>query len=145
MKPIRQILEQARTIAVVGLSPKPERASHEVAAYLQAHGYRILPVNPAYAGQQILGEQVYASLREAADALGAGGVKVDVVDCFRKSEDIAPIAREAIAIRAGCLWMQLGIENQAAADMAAAAGLDVVMNHCMKIEHSAMAAAAEKP
>jgi predicted CoA-binding protein len=145
MKPIRQILEQARTIAVVGLSPKPERASHEVAAYLQAHGYRILPVNPACAGQQILGEQVYASLREAADALGAGGIKIDVVDCFRKSEDIAPIAREAIAIRAGCLWMQLGIENQAAADMAAAAGLDVVMNHCMKIEHSAMAAAAEKP
>ncbi|MDB5935706.1 MAG: CoA-binding protein [Massilia sp.] len=145
MKPIRQILEHAHTIAVVGLSPKPERASLGVATYLQAHGYRIVPVNPAYAGQQILGEQVYASLPEAADALGASSVRIDVVDCFRKSEDIGPIARDAIAIRAGCLWMQLGIENQAAADMAAAAGLDVVMNHCMKIEHAAMTADTERP
>lgn len=142
MKPIRQILEQARTIAVVGLSPKPERASNEVAAYLQEHGYRIVPVNPACAGQQILGEQVYASLPEAAAALGA--VKIDVVDCFRKSEDILPIARDAVAIGAGCLWMQLGIENQEAADLAAAAGLDVVMNHCMKVEHASMASAVEK-
>lgn len=138
MKPLRQILEQAHTIAVVGLSSKPDRASFEVAGYLQAHGYRIVPVNPAYAGQQILGETVYASLPEAAAALGA--VKIDVVDCFRKSEDMLPIARDAIAIGAGCLWMQLGIENQEAADLATAAGLDVVMNHCMKIEHSAMAA-----
>ena len=144
MKTIRQILEHAHTIAVVGLSPKPERASHEVAEYLQAHGYRIVPVNPSYVGQQILGEKVYASLLEAADELGAGGIRIDVVDCFRKSEDIAPIARDAIAIRAGCLWMQLGIENQAAADMAVAAGLDVVMNHCMKLEHAAMAGATEE-
>ncbi len=143
MKPIRQILEQARTIAVVGLSSKPDRASFEVASYLQEHGYRIVPVNPAYAGQQILGEQVYASLPEAAEALGTA--KIDVVDCFRKSEDIVPIARDAIAIGAGCLWMQLGIENQEAADLAAAAGLDVVMNHCMKIEHAAMTSGAEKP
>lgn len=142
MKPIRQILEEARTIAVVGLSPKPERASHEVAAHLQAHGYRIVPVNPSCAGQQILGEQVYASLSEAAAAVG---VRIDVVDCFRKSEEIGPIAVDAIAIGASCLWMQLGIENQAAADVAAAAGLDVVMNHCMKIEHAAMAASAVQP
>jgi predicted CoA-binding protein len=145
MKPIRQILEDAHTIAVVGLSSKPERPSHEVAAYLQAHGYRIVPVNPSWAGEQILGEPVYANLRDAAAALGAGGLRIDIVDCFRKSEDIAPIARDAIAIRASCLWMQLGIENQAAADMAAAAGLDVVMNHCMKIERSAMDAATERP
>ncbi|HEU4374338.1 MAG TPA: CoA-binding protein [Telluria sp.] len=138
MKTIRQILQDARTIAVVGLSRKPERASLGVATYLQAQGYRIVPVNPTYAGQQILGEKVYASLREAAEALAADGVRIDVVDCFRKSDDILPVARDAVAIRAGCLWLQLGIENQAAADLASAAGLDVVMNHCMKIEHAKM-------
>jgi predicted CoA-binding protein len=135
MKTIPQILQDAKTIAVVGLSDKPERASNEVAAYLQQAGYRIVPVNPAIAGQQVLGETAYASLKEAADALRADGIAIDVVDCFRKSEDIPDIARDAIAVRAGALWMQLGIENQAAADMASAAGLDVVMNHCMKIEH----------
>lgn len=135
MKPIRQILQDARTIAVVGLSGKPERASLGVATYLQAQGYRIVPVNPAYVDQQILGETVFPDLHAAADALAADGIHIDVVDCFRKSEDILPIARDAIAVRAGCLWMQLGIENQAAADLASAAGLDVVMNHCMKIEH----------
>jgi predicted CoA-binding protein len=145
MKTIPQILKDARTIAVVGLSTKPGRASLSVATYLQAHGYRIVPVNPSYAGQDILGEKVYPNLRDAADALAADGIRIDVVDCFRKSEDIPPIARDAIAIRAGCLWMQLGIENPAAADLAAAAGLDVVMNHCMKIEHAKMANAAEQP
>ena len=142
MKTIRQILQDARTIAVVGLSRKPERASLGVATYLQAQGYRIVPVNPSYAGEEILGEKVFASLREAADALAADGVRIDVVDCFRKSEDILPVTRDAVAIRAGCLWMQLGIENQAAADLASAAGLDVVMNHCMKIEHVKMKEAA---
>jgi predicted CoA-binding protein len=145
MKTIRQILEDARTIAVVGLSPTPERASHGVAAFLQGHGYRIVPVNPTCAGQQILGEPVYANLRDAATALGAEGLRIDVVDCFRKSEEIPEIARDAIAIRASCLWMQLGIENQAAADMASAAGLDVVMNRCMKIERKALDAATEQP
>lgn len=137
MRTIAQILQEARTIAVVGLSDKPDRPSHEVAQYLQAHGYRILPVNPSYAGQTILGEKVFATLQEAARALGPG--RIDIVDCFRKSEDIGPIARDAVAVRAGCLWMQLGIENQAAADLARAAGLDVVMNHCLKIEHRALA------
>jgi predicted CoA-binding protein len=142
MKTIDRILQDARTVAVVGLSPKPERASIGVATYLQQQGYRIIPVNPMYAGEQILGETVYASLGEASDALSADGIGIDVVDCFRKSEDIAPIAQEAIAVRAGCLWMQLGVDNQAAADMASAAGLDVVMDHCMKIEHHRMSAAA---
>ena len=145
MKSIRQILEDSLTIAVVGLSPKPERASERVATYLKAQGYRIVPVNPNYAGQQILGEPVYATLRDAANALAADGIGIDVVDCFRKSEDILPIARDAIAVRAGCLWMQLGIENKAAADMASAAGLDVVMNHCMKIEHGKMLSLTERP
>jgi predicted CoA-binding protein len=145
MKSIRQILEDSVTIAVVGLSNKPERASFEVATYLKAHGYRIVPVNPSYVGQEILGEKVYPTLRDAAEALAADAIRIDIVDCFRKSEDIAPIAREAIAVRAGCLWMQLGVENQAAADMASAAGLDVVMNHCMKIEHASMLAARQRP
>ena len=138
MKTIPQILKDARTVAIVGLSPKPERASIGVATYLQQQGYRIVPVNPVYAGQQILGETVHATLQEAADALAADGIRLDIVDCFRTSVDVAPIARDAIVARAGCLWMQLDIENQAAADMASAAGLDVVMNHCMKIEHHRM-------
>jgi len=135
MRTIAQILQDSKTIAIVGLSNKPERASYGVAHYLQGEGYRILPVNPAYAGDEILGERVYASLQEAADALAPSGQRIDIVDCFRKSEDIPPLARDAIAVRAGCLWMQLEIENQAAADLARAAGLDVVMNHCLKIEH----------
>lgn len=138
MRSIAQILGDSKTIAIVGLSNKPERASHEVAAYLQEHGYRIVPVNPSYAGETILGEQVHATLQEAADTLAGSGQRIDIVDCFRKSEDIPPIARDAIAVRAGCLWMQLDIENQAAADLARAAGLDVVMNHCIKIEHRSL-------
>ena len=138
MRSIAQILNDSKTIAIVGLSNKPDRASNEVAAYLQENGYRIVPVNPSYAGETILGEKVYATLQEAADALASSGQRIDIVDCFRKSEDIPPIAREAIAVRAGCLWMQLDIENQAAADLARAAGLDVVMNHCIKIEHRSL-------
>ena len=142
MRTIEQILRAARTVAVVGLSNKPERASLEVASYLQAQGYRIIPINPAYAGQEILGEAVYGTLQEAADALASSGTRIDVVDCFRKSEEIPPIAKDAIDVRAGCLWMQLGIENQVAADLARAAGLDVVMNHCMLIEHRKLGAQA---
>jgi predicted CoA-binding protein len=142
MRTIEQILRAARTVAVVGLSNKPERASLEVATYLQQQGYRIIPVNPAYAGQAILGETVYATLQEAADALASSGTRIDVVDCFRKAEEMQPIAKDAIDVRAGCLWMQLGIENQVAADLARAAGLDVVMNHCMLIEHRKLDARA---
>ncbi|KFI05219.1 CoA-binding protein [Massilia sp. BSC265] len=138
MRSIAQILGDSKTIAIVGLSNKPDRASHEVAAYLQEHGYRIVPVNPSYAGETILGEKVHATLQDAADTLASGGQRIDIVDCFRKSEDIPPIARDAIAVRAGCLWMQLDIENQAAADLARAAGLEVVMNHCIKIEHRSL-------
>jgi predicted CoA-binding protein len=138
MRTIPQILKDSKTIAVVGMSNKPERASHGVAQYLQQHGYRVVPVNPTYAGQHILGEKVYASLQEAAAALDASGARIDLVDCFRKPDDMLPIARDAIAVRAGCLWMQLGVVNQAAADLARAAGLDVVMDHCIKIEHAAL-------
>jgi uncharacterized protein len=138
MRTIPHILKDSKTIAVVGMSNKPERASHGVAHYLQQHGYRVIPVNPTYAGQDILGEKVYASLQDAAAALGATGARIDVVDCFRKSDDMLPIARDAVAVRAGCLWMQLGVVNQAAADLARTAGLDVVMDHCIKIEHAVL-------
>jgi predicted CoA-binding protein len=138
MRTIQQILQESKTVAVVGLSNKPEKPSHGVAHYLQQQGYRILPVNPVYAGQRILGETVYPNLHALADALAAQGQRIDIVDCFRKSEDIPPLAKDAISVRAGCLWMQLGIENQAAADLARAAGLDVVMNHCIKVEHRAL-------
>ena len=142
MRTIEQILKSAKTIAVIGMSNKPERASYEVADYLQSRGYEILPVNPAYAGQEILGRPVYATLQEAADALAKVGRRIDVVDVFRKSEDVPPVAKDAIDVRAGVLWMQLGIENQAAADLARAAGLEVVMNHCMLIEHRKLDAQA---
>ena len=140
MRSIAQILSDSKTIAIVGLSNKPDRASYGVAEYLKGHGYQVIPVNPSYAGQTILDEMVYATLQEAAHSLAANGQRIDIVDCFRKSEDIPPIARDAIAVRAGCLWMQLDIENQAAADLARAAGLDVVMNHCIKIEHRSLQA-----
>jgi predicted CoA-binding protein len=144
MKTIPEILQETKTIAIVGLSDKPDRASNEVAAYLQSVGYRIVPVNPMIAGQKVHGETVYADLKSAADALHAEGVAIDVVDVFRKSENVPDIARDAIGVRAGTLWMQLGVENQAAADMASAAGLDVVMNHCMKIEHHKLRAALDQ-
>ena len=135
---IRQILENDRTIAIVGMSDKPHRASHEVAHYLQKHGYRIVPVNPLVAreGGQILGETAYASVTEAAAALAAQGQKIDMVDCFRKSEDIPPLAEEAVAIGASCLWLQLGVRHEEAAQRAEDAGLQVIQNRCVKIEHA---------
>ena len=132
---IARLLTDSHTIAVVGLSDNPDRASHEVAQYLQEHGYRIVPVNPKLAGGEILGERCYASLTEAGAALAADGIKIDIVDCFRKSDAIEPIADEAIAIGAGALWTQLDIVNEQAAAKARAAGLDVVMDRCLKIEH----------
>ncbi|NHZ90063.1 CoA-binding protein [Massilia sp. CCM 8733] len=135
MRTIPTILKDSKTIAVVGLSNRPERASHAVAAYLQQQGYRILGVNPAYAGQDILGVPVYASLAEAAAAL-PDGARIDIVDCFRTPDAMLPLARDAIDVKARCLWMQLGVVNQQAADLAAAAGLDVVMDRCLKIEHA---------
>src|SRR6476469_625686 len=99
MRTSEQILKSAKTVAVVGMSNKQERASYEVAEYLQSHGYEILPVNPAYAGQQILGRTVYATLQEAADVVAKDGRRIDVVDCFRKSEDSPPIAQDAIDVR----------------------------------------------
>lgn len=137
MLTIAHILEASRTIAIVGLSIKPQRASFGVAQYLQAHGYRILAVNPAYAGQQILGELCHASLTEAAAAIAPQ--RIDIVDCFRKASEILPVAQEAIRLKAGCLWLQLDIVHQEAAALAQAAGLAVVMDRCTKIEHAMLA------
>ena len=135
MRSIPTILKDSKTIAVVGLSNRPERASHAVSAYLQQQGYCILGVNPAYAGQDILGVPVYASLAEAAAAV-PDGARIDIVDCFRTPDAMLPLAHDAIDVKARCLWMQLGVVNQQAADLAAAAGLDVVMDRCLKIEHA---------
>jgi predicted CoA-binding protein len=122
-------------IAVVGLSNRPDRPSYDVTAYMQRQGYRIVAVNPMYAGQEILGEHCYASLTEAAQAL-AGQVSIFIVDCFRKSADIPPVVDEAIAIGADCVWMQQGIVNEAAAAKAEAAGLKVIMDRCIKVDHA---------
>jgi predicted CoA-binding protein len=122
------ILNHCRTIAVVGLSPKPHRASFDVARYMQANGYRIIPVNPNAA--EVLGEKAYSTLLEAAKH-----EKIDLVNCFRNSEDIPPVVDEAIAIGAKAVWMQLGIANAPAAAKAEAAGLLVVQDHCIKIDH----------
>ncbi len=131
---LRRILGTCKTLAVVGLSPQWHRPSFFAAKYMQGHGYRIVPVNPT--AIEILGEPCYPSLTAAAQALAAQGQKIDLVDCFRRSEDIPPIADEAIAIGARCLWMQIGVIDEAAAAKARAAGLDVVMNRCVKIEHA---------
>ena len=124
---LRRILRTSRTIAVVGLSAEWHRPSFFAAKYMQQHGYRIVPVNPRY--DSVLGERCHASL-ETID------VPVDIVDVFRKTEDVMPIAEQAVAIGAKCLWQQIGVKNEAAAALAAAAGLDIVMDRCVKIEHA---------
>ena len=124
---LRRILASSRTIAVVGLSAEWHRPSYFAAKYMQEHGYRIVPVNPRYA--EILGERCHASL-ETID------VPIDIVDVFRRTEEVLPIAVQAIAIGAKCLWQQLGVRNVEAARLAEAAGLDAVMDRCVKIEHA---------
>ncbi len=123
---IRDILTNSRSIAVVGWSPNPDRPSHRVAAYLHAHGYRVIPVNPGQAGTVALGEVVRATLAEVGP--------VDIVDIFRRSEAAGAVADQAVAIGAKVVWMQLGVVDQAAADRAMAAGLRVVMDRCPAIE-----------
>ena len=122
------ILRQCRTIAVVGLSPKPHRASYDVSRAMQAAGYRIIPVNPL--AREVLGETAYPGLREAAQHH-----RIELVNCFRNSEDIPPIVEDAIAIGAKAVWMQLGIRHDEAAAQATAAGLLVVQDRCIKVEH----------
>ena len=123
---LRRILKTCHTIAVVGLSAEWHRPSYFAAKYMQQHGYRIVPVNPRYT--EVLGERCYPSLAEIPHP-------VDLVDVFRRTEDVLPIARQAIAIGAKCLWQQIGVKNLEADRLARDAGLDSVMDHCVKIEH----------
>ena len=125
---LRRILHDNRRIAVVGISAEWHRPSFFVGKYLLEHGYTMIPVNPKY--REVLGQICYPDLT-AARAASA----IDMVDCFRKADDIDPLADQAIAIGAKTLWMQLGVVNQAAAEKASAAGLEVVMDRCVKIEH----------
>ena len=124
---LRQILKSCQTIAVVGLSADWYRPSYFAAKYMQEHGYRVIPVNPKYS--EVLGERCYPDLESIPE-------KVDLVDVFRKSDDCVPIARDAVAIGAKALWMQIGVMNAEAAQYAQAAGLEVVEDRCVKIEHA---------
>ena len=128
---VQRILETTKTIAVVGLSDKPDRDSYQVAAYLQQQGYRIIPVNPR--AKEVLGEKAYASLREIPEP-------VEVVQIFRRSEEVLPIVEDAIAAGAKVIWMQSGIVNEEAAARAEAAGLAVIMDACMRSAHRTLRA-----
>jgi len=128
---VERILRPPKTIAVVGLSDKPDRESHEIASYLQAQGYRIIPVNPRI--KETLGEKAYPSLRDVPE-------RVDIVQIFRRSEEALPVVEEAIAIGTPVVWMQTGIVNEEAAAKAEAAGLTVVMDTCMRSAHRALKA-----
>ncbi|MCA0354142.1 MAG: CoA-binding protein [Chloroflexi bacterium] len=127
MSDIKQLLSNSKTIAVVGLSNKPDRASYGVAEYMQRAGYKIIPVNPVLK-EPVLGEQPVASLSDIKEP-------IDIVDIFRRAEDVPPVVEEAIAVGAKAIWMQLGIVNHEAAAAAEAAGLEVVMDKCIKVEH----------
>ena len=124
---LRRILRDCRTIAIVGLSAEWHRPSNFVGKYLQQHGYRIIPVNPRY--PEVLGERCYANLTDIDEP-------VDMVDVFRRTEDVLPIAREAVRIGAKCLWQQIGVNNLDADRLAREAGLDTVADRCVKIEHA---------
>jgi predicted CoA-binding protein len=123
---LRRILRESRVIAVVGLSADWFRPSYFAAKYMLEHGYRVIPVNPKY--PEILGQRCYQTLQEVPEP-------IDIVDVFRKTQDVMPIAEAAIAVRAKVLWQQLGVRNEAAAARARAAGLQAVMDRCVKIEH----------
>jgi hypothetical protein len=128
---IRKLLQDARTIAIVGLSAKPDRPSNEVAHRLQRAGYTIIPVNPAYT--EVMGLKCYPDLHAVSD-------KIDIVDVFRKPEEVMPIVDEAIAVGAGCVWFQLGVIAPDAAQKAAEAGLKVVVDRCTKIDYLSLVA-----
>ena len=124
---LRRILKDNRVIAMVGLSANWYRPSFFAAKYMQEHGYRVIPVNPQYA--EVLGEKCYRSLKDIPE-------RVDIVDCFRRTEEILPLCEDAIAIGARVLWQQIGVLNREAAAKAEAAGLDAVLDRCVKIEHA---------
>ncbi len=125
---LRELLQEARTIAVVGLSPNPMRPSNSVARYMQRSGYKIVPVNPGH--NEILGEKSYRTLSDAAREQA-----IDVVDVFRRSEHVGPIVDEALPLRPKLIWLQLGIVDHEAQQRAEAAGIPFIMDHCLAIEH----------
>ncbi|MBO8163410.1 MAG: CoA-binding protein [Brevibacillus sp.] len=125
----REILKEARTIAVVGCSNNPERTSYMIAEALQQAGYRIIPVNPTIEGETVLGEKVVGSLTDIREP-------VDIVNVFRRSEHVLPVAEEAVKIKPKVLWMQLGIVNEEAAQLAEQHGVEVVMDRCIKVDHA---------
>lgn len=129
MTDINRLLSNARTIAVVGISNKPHRDSYRVSSYMQRAGYRIIPVNPVLKGQEILGEKVVESLADIEEP-------IDIVNVFRRAELVGPVVDEAIAVGARAVWIQLGIVNEAAAQKARDAGLDVVMDRCIMVDHA---------
>ncbi|MEJ5301561.1 MAG: CoA-binding protein [Thermodesulforhabdaceae bacterium] len=131
---VAELLKSAKTVAVVGISHNEDRDSHKVAKYLKEHGYKIIPVNPKY--KEVLGEPCYPDLKSVPE-------KIDVVDIFRNIEAIPGIVDEAISVGAGAVWMQLGLAHNESAEKARQAGLKVVMNKCMKIEHSRLLASAK--
>lgn len=124
---IERVIARARTVAVIGVSPNPARPSHGVAAYLHRSGLRVYPVNPAIT--ELFGRTAYPSLADVPEP-------VDIVDVFRRPEFVTPIAEQAVAAGAGTLWLQLGVINTAAAEIAEAGGLDVVMDKCLRVEHA---------
>jgi len=124
---IRALLANARTIALVGLSDRPERASNQVMAALQTHGYRVLPINPRITGEHVHGEFVWREMAQLGDP-------IDIVDIFRRSDEVGPVVDQAIAAGAGAIWMQLGVIDPVAAAKAEAAGLKVVMDRCTRTE-----------
>lgn len=126
---LKEIFQNCKTIAVVGCSPKPERAGNFVARFLQKQGYRVIPVNPGHA--ELIGERCYPSLRDIPEP-------VDMVDCFRRPEEMLSVVDDAIAIGAKVIWMQLGVINEEAAARAEAAGLKVVMDRCPKIDYPSL-------
>jgi len=126
-KDVAELLNNSRTVAVVGISHKEERDSHKVAKYLKDHGYKVIPVNPRY--KEVLGETCYPDLRSVPE-------HIDIVDIFRNIDAIPAIVDEAVEVKAGAVWMQLGLSHEAAAEKARCAGISVVMDRCMKIEHS---------
>lgn len=126
---LRRVLANNPVVAMIGASAKAERASHRIMKYLQGKGFRVIPVNPGEAGNTIHGELCYARLQDVPE-------RIDIVDVFRRSEAVEEVVADAIAVGAKAVWMQLGVENAAAAEKGRAAGLDVIMNRCPKIECS---------
>jgi predicted CoA-binding protein len=127
---MKQLLQQAKTIAVVGLSNKPDRTSYMVAEAMQAQGYRIIPVNPMVEGE-ILGEQCYPSLKDVP-------VPIDIVNVFRRSEEVMPVAEATVEVGAQCFWLQQGIHNEQAATLVQSHGITPIMNLCIKVVHAVL-------